>query len=160
MATCCTEHGDSGRIRFSRDRVSGWPGSEGGRGREREKGLRELDRSENSVKARSSMQAVPHSANSGNCNREISNMRASRLHTARITASVARTASTEHIVWSSRPSLAPRKDRPREREGERELCSRLTSLPSAKLVCAGRYEDAPLIRCACKRFRAPADRDD
>jgi len=28
MATCCTGHGDSGRIRFSRDYVSGWPRSE------------------------------------------------------------------------------------------------------------------------------------
>jgi len=33
MATCCTGHGDSGRIRFSRD--SGWPRSERQRERER-----------------------------------------------------------------------------------------------------------------------------
>lgn len=105
MATCCTGHGDSDRIRFSRDYVSGWPRSEK-QCREREKEDRKPDRNGNSVKAQSFVEAVPHSANSGNCSREISNMRASRPCPPRGTASVAWTASTYHIVISLFLSLS------------------------------------------------------
>jgi len=152
MATCCTGHGDSGRIRFSRD--SGWPRSERQRERERRRigGLivtgiaSKLDHSWRPFR----ILLIPGIA--------VARYRtcAHPACTPRETASMAWTASTYHIVVSlslslSRLSCTALEDRP--------ACSRTTSLLSTKLVRASRYKDAPLTRRACKRFSAPAGED-
>jgi len=84
MATCCTEQEDS-RVEFALVAIM-YPAGFEVRERERkgvERAREGLNRSGNSVKVRSFVEAVPHSANSGNCSREISNMSTSRTHTAR-----------------------------------------------------------------------------
>lgn len=84
-------------MKRERDRVRERQGRGRGTG---EEGEARHGRSGNSVKARSPVEAVPHSANSGNCSREISNMRASRLHTARNSIRGTDRPSTEHELWS------------------------------------------------------------
>lgn len=127
MATCCTGHGDSGRIRSSRDRVSGWPRSEGGREREGAGSLivaRIASKRDRPCRPFRIL-LIPGIA--------VARYRtcARPACTPRGTASVARTASTEHIVVPLTlvlPSHLGKID-PR-------CASRMTSLLSTKLgVC-------------------------
>jgi hypothetical protein len=119
-------------------------------------------RNGNGVKARSSVEAVPHSANSGDCSREISNACARPLsHTSRRAASVAasRAASAERararartlcavLPWSSAtssrvsaslPSEPSPARRPPPNPGRTDLPplrSRTTSLDYRRNLCA------------------------